>query len=314
MGKGEENTENSDDEDTPQPEAKPETQETEEETEEKTAETEKPKEEEGETKKVDELRKVIKVDQKDGGEQPGDAEPDSRENLEQKRAILQSIKDFDFQIKKNQEEITGVNKKLDSVTKDLDDLVSLYEIVSEQMNPFVGLSKVTKKRIDALENFTKEIDDLKNRMGDIESFAVRAGADLKTISEQRVQGKTIENKTIEEKIEDKVEAEPEIKEEKKEETKVKAEETETETKEEISPEPEITQNEPEIPVQQTVPEEPIIKSEEIPSNNFNADPITYTTTKSYDYFDEIIEKSLRMMGFESQMDRVIDEFIESLKA
>jgi flagellar protein FlaC len=148
--------------------------------------------ESGEQKQnVDELRKVIKVDQEEKPEkeeepvneeqQSDDTEPPTRESLEQKRAILQSIKDFDFQIKKNSEEITSIFKKLESVSKDLDDLVSLYEIVSEQMNPFVGLSKVTKKRIDALENFTKEIDELKERVGDIESFTEKAGVDFAEI-------------------------------------------------------------------------------------------------------------------------------------
>jgi len=139
-----------------------------------------------EKKDPDELRKVIKLDsneedsEKDKPEEKKgkmeekelpDEDPKDRKSLEQKRAILQNIKDFDFQIKKNQQEITNLNKKINSVTKDLDDLVSLYEIVSEQMNPFVGLSKVTKKRIDALENFMSEIDELKNRVGDLESFA-----------------------------------------------------------------------------------------------------------------------------------------------
>ena len=36
------------------------------------------------------------------------------------------------------------------------------------MNPFVGLSKVTKKRIEALENFTKEVEELKTRISDLE--------------------------------------------------------------------------------------------------------------------------------------------------
>jgi len=149
---------------------------------------------------ADDLRKVIKVDQKDQSEKdpepkkdeqvPDDSEAPTRESLEQKRAILQSIKDFDFQIKKNSEDITSINKKLESVSKDLDDLVSLYEIVSEQMNPFVGLSKVTKKRIDALENFTKEIDDLKERVGDIESFTEKAGLDFAEIkASKNVTGK-----------------------------------------------------------------------------------------------------------------------------
>jgi flagellar protein FlaC len=157
-----------------------------------------------EKKNTDELRKVIKVnpeeesDEKKQNQATSEEKPDgnTREGLEQKRAILQSIKDFDFQIKKNQEEITAVNQKLDSVTKDLDDLVSLYEIVSEQMNPFVGLSKVTKKRIDALENFTKVIEDLKIRMGDLESFAEKAGANLKEIRLARGDQKQTETSNL----------------------------------------------------------------------------------------------------------------------
>lgn len=106
---------------------------------------------------------------------PGATTDAAREDLEQRRTILQNMKDFDFQIKKNQEDLTNLNEKVENLSKDLDDLVSLYEIVSEQMNPFVGLSKVTKKRIDALENFTKEVDNVKNRIGDLESLFEKSG-------------------------------------------------------------------------------------------------------------------------------------------
>lgn len=93
----------------------------------------------------------------------------AREDLEQRRTILQNLKDFDFQIKKNAEDITNITEKVESLSKDLDDLVSLYEIVSEQMNPFVGLSKVTKKRLDALENITAEVESLKTKLSDMET-------------------------------------------------------------------------------------------------------------------------------------------------
>jgi len=162
---------------------------------------------------VDDIRKVIKLgttEEKQTEERnetsdkktQEDVSSDSRgktprETLEQKRAILQSIKDFDFQIKKNQEEIGGLNQKLEAIFKDLDDLVSLYEIVSEQMNPFVGLSKVTKKRIDALENFTNEIDTLKERTAELESFAERSGVKLKTLKGQnKATIKTIDTDAI----------------------------------------------------------------------------------------------------------------------
>ena len=183
--------------------------------------TEEKKEEEpaDEKKDVDSLRKVIKVDQteekkeekpaeSDKNEEKKAAEPvkddtseetdplSSKESLEQKRAILQNIKDFDFQIKKNQEELGSLNKKIDGMSKDLDDLVSLYEIVSEQMNPFVGLSKVTKKRLDALESFTREIEVLKERTGELESFAERSGAKIQRLREGAQKVKTIDTDAI----------------------------------------------------------------------------------------------------------------------
>lgn len=113
---------------------------------------------------------------------PGATADASREDLEQRRTILQNMKDFDFQIKKNQEDITSIHQKVESLSKDLDDLVSLYEIVSEQMNPFVGLSKVTKKRLDALENIIKEVDGVKSRIGDLESNLDKNGVSLKNSS------------------------------------------------------------------------------------------------------------------------------------
>jgi archaeal flagellar protein FlaC len=207
-----------------------------------TSEENKEEQENSDTEKkqdAESLRKVIKVDQKeDKKEESSDNESEkkeekpekkeaskeskdksvslpgpgegggTREALEQKRAILQNIKDFDFQIKKNQEEISTLTQKLESMSKDLDDLVSLYEIVSEQMNPFVGLSKVTKKRLDALENFTREIDTLKERTSELESFAEKSGGTLKNISEVKPDVEKIDADKIltEEKEEDNVES------------------------------------------------------------------------------------------------------------
>ncbi len=143
-----------------------------------------------EKKDVESLRKIIKLTPtpdeltQETKQPPIKAElakkeeTTERDELEQKRTTLQNMKDFDFQLKKNQQDIDAMNNKLEGLSKDLDDLVSLYEIVSEQMNPFVGLSKVTKRRLDALENFTKDMGALKNRLGDLESFAVQAGAKL----------------------------------------------------------------------------------------------------------------------------------------
>ena len=79
---------------------------------------------------------------------------------------------------------------MESLSKDLDDLVSLYEIVSEQMNPFVGLSKVTKKRLDALENITAEVDALKTKMGDFETIVEKSGQALTSTKKDAVTPQT----------------------------------------------------------------------------------------------------------------------------
>ena len=240
-------------------------------------ESEKPNQEEKPQEKnnTENLRKVIKVGNPEDKKEDGvDLDSKSKETLEQKRAILQSIKDFDFQIKKNQEDINSVNQKLDSVSKDLDDLVSLYEIVSEQMNPFVGLSKVTKKRIDALENFTKEIDELKNRMGDLESFAEKTGGDLKFFRTENKKNREKDEKLIEDDESEKIENE-----------------------DDVLIESDITNNQE--PIDTTV-EYPVVKeSENTKDNNeFN--------------LDILIEESLKSLSIDNEIDKVIDEFIEKL--
>jgi len=294
-------------------------------------------EEDEEKKKNDAeaLRKVIKVDS--GGDDAPAAEEDdpadlveddagdddiggsaSRESLEQKRAILQSIKDFDFQIKKNQEDVTGVNQKLDGMSKDLDDLVSLYEIVSEQMNPFVGLSKVTKKRLDALENFTKEIDMLKDRTGELESFAERSGAKIQNIAEGKAHADTIDTDALLGK-EGEVTGEGEIAIEESDNGEVTAEDSgelsagetvpEEQQAEEIS-EPEVSAETVDTPTSQETftmeTQQPFSITIPVEDNGFGS--------LSDAELDMILDKAFGSLSpTEGKVDMLIDEFIESLK-
>ena len=240
------------------------------------------------------------------------AEVDStRETLEQKRAILQSIKDFDFQIKKNQEDIGGMNKKMELLSKDLDDLVSLYEIVSEQMNPFVGLSKVTKKRLDALENLTKDVDIIKDKLGELESFAEQTGGKL-----QDYQGKIKEisngkRQIKEEKIDKDVSKKQEVTPEEGSKTEIKPEQT---------PKPEIpsedlnkTENvKKEIPTPNSEIQTPF------ETHNFEEKKIFTSSTEitndiSDDFIDMLLEQSLSTIAPEKELENIIEEFIENLK-
>ena len=146
----------------------------------KRKEKEEEKDKELKVEQLDEkgIRRIIKFEEKGSeeteGQQKREVEEKKKEEVKKEqegidqKVIMQSLKEFDFQIKRNKEEIERLNRKLEEISRDLDDLVSLYEIVSEQMNPFVGLSKVTKQRLEALENYTKEIQDLKARIEQLE--------------------------------------------------------------------------------------------------------------------------------------------------
>lgn len=131
-------------------------------------------------------RNIIPLEPDAEDEQPEESEsmPAERENSSEKekddsKEEQKSFKDkegLDNKITKNQNSIKALEEKVASLTEDVDDLISLYEIVSVEMNPFVGLSKITTKRLDALENIDREFESLKERIEELESAAGRVSA------------------------------------------------------------------------------------------------------------------------------------------
>ena len=268
---------------------------------------------------VESLRTVIKLDENGGGSEVGEkseekkgekpdedidlddvgdlveeseetgdtASASSREALEQKRALLQRIKDFDLQIKKNQQDINDVSDKMNAISKDLDDLVSLYEIVSEQMNPFVGLSKVTKKRLESFETIHKELGEIKEKISIIESGGNFDLSDVEPTDELDSEiNPTLEPVTPE--------------------TELEAEISEEQTESEL--EPETLEKE-----EQTAPEiDSIYETIQIDSDH-GIDSL-YDFDLTDDDVNQILEMSFSKIPSENQVDRVIDEYIESLKA
>ena len=232
-------------------------------------------------KKIENIPNVTKII---GDKTPGASTDAAREELEQRRTILQNMKDFDFQIKKNQEDLTNLNEKVENLSKDLDDLVSLYEIVSEQMNPFVGLSKVTKKRIDALENFTKEVETVKTRIGDLESILEKSGVATGGFSPIAIAKPTTEKKA--------------------------APETSMETT--GTPTPPVSNtplNTPTAPINEVKPTVPSVT----PLPFSQPIPPTVVSSLSDREIDELLSKSLESLLTEQNIDNMINEFFLSLK-
>jgi archaellum component FlaC len=127
--------------------------------------------------RLNDFRKIIRFEPDDEGGKVEDSKEigGDRANLSlgkeddsSKWNDIPSSKELVFQIRETQLAVKNLEKKLFSMSENIDDLIGLYEIVSGQMNPFVGLSKVTKKRLDVLENFDEEINSLKSRLDNLE--------------------------------------------------------------------------------------------------------------------------------------------------
>ena len=121
------------------------------------------------TQEVEKKQETSKKKEKQEKNKQDTQEEPLKKQIEERKEYLKQIKEFDFRISENQKQIEEFSKQIGTFNENLDDLVSLYEIVSEQMNPFVGLSSVTKKRIEALENYSQDIDVLKTKMMEFES-------------------------------------------------------------------------------------------------------------------------------------------------
>ena len=103
-----------------------------------------------------------------GSEEVVDEAPESEEPYKDERDWVELVK-------RNEVLIKELETKVVSLSEDVDDLISLYEIVSVEMNPFVGLSKITRSRLDALANIDKEFGSLKQRLEELEA-SIASGA------------------------------------------------------------------------------------------------------------------------------------------
>ncbi|RLG26562.1 flagellar protein C, partial [Methanosarcinales archaeon] len=62
-----------------------------------------------------------------------------------------------------------IKNRIAQVDTKLIDMLSLYEVVANQVNPFVGLSKVTTANIEKLERLQQQVETMENEMISIEN-------------------------------------------------------------------------------------------------------------------------------------------------
>lgn len=122
-------------------------------------------------------RNIIRFDSEEDKDKKDLSEPqkDVDEKSESREEAYDDEKNLSQIVRSNEILTKELEKKVASLSEDVDDLISLYEIVSIEMNPFVGLSKITRGRLDALDHIDKEFESLKARLEELEA-TIASGA------------------------------------------------------------------------------------------------------------------------------------------
>ncbi len=114
--------------------------------------------------------------------------------------IMERLNEIDNKLPRIDIAINNLKKEVDSLKQDLQkmddslkDMLTLYEVVSSQINPFVGSSKVTALSIQRLDNMEKELRELEQLVNDVVD-------DLRMLFRKNVSLKDIVNQVLYEEV------------------------------------------------------------------------------------------------------------------
>ncbi len=114
--------------------------------------------------------------------------------------IMERLNDIDNKLPRLDIAINNLKKEIDSLKQDLQkmddslkDMMALYEVVSSQINPFVGSSKVTALSIQRLDNMEKQLRELEVIVNDVVD-------DLRMLFRKNVNLKDIINQVLYEEV------------------------------------------------------------------------------------------------------------------
>jgi flagellar protein FlaC len=113
--------------------------------------------------------------------------------IERLNEIDNRLPRIDVSINNLKRELGDLRDELSKLDDSLKDMMALYEIVSAQINPFVGSSKVTSLSIERLDEMEKRIEELEFLIDGITH-------DLRLIFKKSLSVKDIVNKVLYEEV------------------------------------------------------------------------------------------------------------------
>ena len=100
---------------------------------------------------------------------------------------------IDVSISNLKKEIDGLKENIQKLEDSLKDMMALYEVVSAQINPFVGQSKVTAISVERLNEMERKINSLEDIIRDLR-------LDLRYVFRNLVNVREIVNEVIYEEV------------------------------------------------------------------------------------------------------------------
>ncbi|CAB3288801.1 Putative flagella-related protein C [Methanocaldococcus lauensis] len=99
------------------------------------------------------------------------------ENLIAKLNDIESkLPKFESSINNLRKENENIRVELDKINESLQDIMALYEVVSNQINPFIGVSKITATSLEKLERLESEYKRLKKTIDELTNDLVILGS------------------------------------------------------------------------------------------------------------------------------------------
>lgn len=126
----------------------------------------KPKETE---EKVDEEEiPEIEVEEDDSSDEKQNEEFSEQEKILKKvNALNDEVLKLKMSMNTLKKNVTGVQDELKNLEESLRDITMLYEVVSNQVNPFIGESSVTAANLERLERMDRELKELRKTLDDV---------------------------------------------------------------------------------------------------------------------------------------------------
>ena len=154
-------------------------------------------------KKEEEEEEIEEEEEEEDEEEEEQEEEETRSSGgsdETVEKIMERLNEIDNKLPRIDIAINNLKKEVDSLKQDLQkmddslkDMLTLYEVVSSQINPFVGSSKVTALSIQRLDNMEKELRELEQLVNDVVD-------DLRMLFRKNISLKDIVNQVLYEEV------------------------------------------------------------------------------------------------------------------